>query len=1114
MDKQLIDVLIVVALKEESDAFLAGGFFQLGRDQYLENYKYQMFTFIDGAKQNRTGIYVCTEKPGLMASRAALALCSKFRVKTVLNIGISGRLKDAIVGDVVVPTYVNPADHSSSFVDTPEGYSLILGGDPSEVGSSAQKALRSSRLRNELKLPTLIEYARGGTSLDAPEQEKITIWQRDKKLAGEPSIVEGSFVVGSAVVKSTHFKESVLQKNDRNFVAVDMESGYIASGLRDLSTRPEFFAVRAISDPATLEKSEFDAVGDGIIRRWAMNSVLSVVKLLICQPLFHVRDETAQRPVQQGSLTDEDYNQHYPGQRLLEGATLDDFNKRFANLKLNQKRYSFTAFLEAVRNKPRNGNFLVQGRGGSGKSALLRKTQIELDRHGNADTLFINVRKLFEVSEGSFSSEIVNSKIASAGLQLTASDKPVVVFLDELYGRDEERELLSAVRELLRDRQPTFVMAFGKDHYELLSVAKDFARSPYLYDIRLDAIIDVKTVPIEDPLLSSIVIEGMIATSQSDHIETAQVLDELRSKDFPYISHFIISLYLQNRENPSFPTRNGTLEILHAMESLYLENYPRDQFSFFDLCVEALRSYCRELVKRGVPAERRIPADRYARFAHFPKIVQIGLIANALVHILRRFNNEGEDVFGQLAVDKETFFSLVFTGAINSAVKDILTDPKLEEDVLKAAERLLDRKDPKGLSYALYLFGRASSKKGKAIADRALNAMSAEFTQSPPARTVSSDEDDRFWRLARRSWYISRSMRDDRHSRTATDQYIRFVLTDQYEDDLNRSFHLEYYGDHEGLGITVELDQQDTAKDWLTLTTRSILRRRITRLLPAEQHTPTDLVEYDHICILTYFSLVRFRHEKRLLDEASRTEELRLATSLLNAGLQLRPELTGFLAMIRHALGQVAYDNIDAIVDVYKLKTRVRFGWSDRKMAPANFVIESIGAHVFGAMFLADILADRVVPDLTDQERHQLLRLVLHHDVGETYLGDFHPNDRKTKEREPGEIQRISSLATYQDMQAMASIRDLYQRFEKLHADRIVSLARDFDKLDAVLQGYVYANKFPDQPNRRTFFEHYLAEIANDRVREIAEEIQRRAYKVPITAKKRTPAKRRSKGRR
>jgi nucleoside phosphorylase/5'-deoxynucleotidase YfbR-like HD superfamily hydrolase len=1084
-----VDIVILVALSEEADELSREHFYPLSPEKDLENFKYQEFAFMDYRRIRRTGLMVCAGEVGQRSRDAASLFAREHRPQIILNVGISGRVNDARVGDVVVPTYVNSPGHRSAIVDgATGGYQEIPGGNPYNVSARALSIVRASDFRRSLNLPSIEEFARKANySIGEVEISQIRTWKDEGLISSAPTVVAGPFAADQPVIKSTNYKRDVLGHVDRNIIALDMESAFIAAAIYNLKEPPAFFAIRAISDPANEKKKQFDAIGGGIFRQWAMSNIrttlralLETTELLGSEPEALSRSLINERP-------DDDYLSDYPGQRLLNDRELRAFDDRFSNISVVGHPYAkFSDVVRQIEAKTKGGRALIQGRGGTGKSALIKRAEMEIKMSGRADTAFINLRKLFEKSQGLAPIDLIREKLSS---ELNKVDRDIVIFLDELYGNDDEGLIIDEIESLLADRDPAIVLAFGQDHYDVLSVTRDTDSTPHVYDRKYDIEVDVKAISIHKTDHAIRVISGIIETSiDQDLPEASDVLNRLSAMGFLYINHFIVSIYLDNWRRRSFEKLNSTQFILKSMELLYNDLYPGAAEKFHDLCVEALRAYCRGLAQKGFPSGRKEVAERYqTSFAHFPKIVQTNLVGNAIVHLLRLFNGDGLNIFNNVGVDPEVFFGLVFTGDVNNAVKELLRDKKIEEDVISAANKILERADDKGLSYAVYLFGRANSPRGLDLANEAMSRIAPQFSPDAANGRVSYAKRDKFWRMARRSWHISRAMKDDR---AATDQYVHYVLTDPYEDELNRSFHLEYYGDYKGTGITVELDLRDSGENWSR--TKEVLSRRVERLLSNEK-----VSEYDRICLLTYFSIVRHRHEAGKLLAAERDEGTKTLDSILQRDLQLRPELSGFLSMVKNALRFDRYDKIDALVELFKFKMMPRFGWDSRRMFSRGAIVETIASHTWGALFLAEVLSDYVVPTITDDERYLLLRILLHHDLGEADIGDFDPRDGTTKGKEPGAIERIASLATYEGLDRLKHIRPLFDEFEHGTGD-VVQLARTFDRLDAIFQGYIYADKFPDRANRDEFFGYYLKQIKNDKLLQIAEEVVRRANMVEI----------------
>jgi 5'-deoxynucleotidase YfbR-like HD superfamily hydrolase len=213
---------------------------------------------------------------------------------------------------------------------------------------------------------------------------------------------------------------------------------------------------------------------------------------------------------------------------------------------------------------------------------------------------------------------------------------------------------------------------------------------------------------------------------------------------------------------------------------------------------------------------------------------------------------------------------------------------------------------------------------------------------------------------------------------------------------------------------------------------------------------------------------------------------------VLTSNINLGDRLKAFLVMVENALSKPTYSSIDAILELYALKAMPRAGWVERKFAQKDDVIETVGSHVFGAILLAELLCDCVTPSVSEQERGRILQLLVYHDLAEAYIGDYIPADGTTQSKEGPAIERIAALATYRYLPRLSNAPERWRQFE-LGSDRCCVLARDFDKLDAVFQAFVYVDRFPSAENRRQFVVYCRDRISSPPLREIAEEVLKRA---------------------
>ncbi|MGL3104668.1 phosphorylase family protein [Bradyrhizobium sp. BR 1432] len=182
---EAVDVLILIALTEEAETFHDLLFHKLKEEPRLGIFPYHSFEYEDANGTSRRGALVSVGEIGLRIRDAALRFSEKFSPKLVLNVGISGRIKDARVGDVVVPTHINVIDYRAAAQDDEKnGYEILPGGKPAPVSISAGYVVNSVPFKKKNKLPSIDNFAkRTGYTLTPNERRKLKDWDGVKDLA-------------------------------------------------------------------------------------------------------------------------------------------------------------------------------------------------------------------------------------------------------------------------------------------------------------------------------------------------------------------------------------------------------------------------------------------------------------------------------------------------------------------------------------------------------------------------------------------------------------------------------------------------------------------------------------------------------------------------------------------------------------------------------------------------------------------------------------------------------------------------------------------------------------------------------------------------------------------
>lgn len=291
--------------------------------------------------------------------------------------------------------------------------------------------------------------------------------------------------------------------------------------------------------------------------------------------------------------------------------------------------------------------------------------------------------------------------------------------------------------------------------------------------------------------------------------------------------------------------------------------------------------------------------------------------------------------------------------------------------------------------------------------------------------------------LLQRSAYISICYNKENSFATeCSEKYLLGLLGDSERDDLNRGFHLEYYGDSiyrpdsPLLSSDRSLEPFPKTQAWLVrnITSRSFHAGGL------------------GIQAVTLASFARHRHAEGKLDKAARTE---IAQCLAGAK-QLIIQNERIQQFIATVIAELAYDDciIERYIDaLYELKFQRRTGWQGVTHD------ESVGAHSYFVELLARLLVPaQGTADLPSCE--QVLDLVAFHDIGEAITGDIPYLEKtdKTREEEAQVVWRIAQCGALTHSDTFLRIADSFDKFERNPVAVDARIARDLDRLDLLIQ--------------------------------------------------------------
>lgn len=427
---------------------------------------------------------------------------------------------------------------------------------------------------------------------------------------------------------------------------------------------------------------------------------------------------------------------------------------------------------------------------------------------------------------------------------------------------------------------------------------------------------------------------------------------------------------------------------------------------------------------------------------------------------------------------------------VNEQFKQLMTSSTLvEERAFRALSRLFGKKgSAKRDAYIAYALGRVVTPQLRAEAIRLLLGRLQKLDQSRPmstgSRCVGAEE-----LLLYRSVYISLVYLG--HIESAK-QYIKQCMMDRQWDDLNRGFHLEYYGDQSYSPTLRMLGADSLCAFPRTFKTLTDKLRRV-----ADGGPRYSLFEVE---VYTLFSLAQQRHCRQRLGQEQRLMLLELANQLLSDRHIEYPRLEGYIRMVHSHLGIDPFYPRMILDEVCQLKRVRRSGWN-AEPSPGHLTKarrtsspESVADHTWSALLLAKRLLP--VESISEENRstyskRQIMEMLLIHDLGETLVGDLLPwqKSESTKVSELNAHYYFDHATTYPDFAADARAASLWEDFEDAKSYNGL-VAKDIDKLECLLQLYIELDRGSDIPDADDWINDIAASIRTDEGRRIQQIIQ------------------------
>lgn len=270
------DVAILVALPEEFRS-LEAGYAKQWVSRRNPDHPGSDFLFL-GPGGYRCVATIMPRMGPTVASQTSMRLLA-WRPAVIINVGIAGGFKDDLrIGDVIVPRQIDAYDETGKVkADRWERRgsdyrpSAELLADVQELEFTAPEVLARWLSAGATQLAELREGA---------DQARVDALLERALLRERPALSTNHLASGSFVVASKRFAEFIRATN-ADIHAGEMEAAGMMAAAEYRSDHVRTLVVRGISDHVDADKSELDAIGDGSLRRLAMDNAWRLVCALM-----------------------------------------------------------------------------------------------------------------------------------------------------------------------------------------------------------------------------------------------------------------------------------------------------------------------------------------------------------------------------------------------------------------------------------------------------------------------------------------------------------------------------------------------------------------------------------------------------------------------------------------------------------------------------------------------------------------------------------------------------------------------------------------------------------------------------------------------------------------
>jgi nucleoside phosphorylase/5'-deoxynucleotidase YfbR-like HD superfamily hydrolase len=1068
MTRRHIDCGVLIALREEFEGNASfHGFEEFFDVEQQGSEGFRTFDFIDAKGNSRVGAVAVMESMSpLAAHETARDFLDIYQPTVFVNIGIAGALAPSLrLGDVVVATEVDAYDYRAKAVPSGTGsiedFTFVWGGRHQSPTEELAK-----QVSGVWKSPNILNKWMKG-SIDRLKSRcpssVVHALETKQYLNDTPRIEAGQIASGNVVGASSAFRRRLLDSHARTLLAVEMESfGFLRACAK---AKCKSLVIKAISDLADENKEQLDTGTGDLVRAWAMSNGLHLASTALREVLsfqeWSALEPTVGRqstPVRtERSKLSELAIRHFKKQHkslMVEvDKTLTSYDALFRPLIGSYRLPSDNLFTTIARQVVGSSNpypLRINGRPGTGKTTFLTILYLALltlsnDQQDAPIPAYVNLKRYITPERGKERGWVPRS-IAEDDLALLRqifapdSSEPVVVLIDGIdeYTRHDdsiENEVLDLIGQCSAAKK---VVGIGLNY---LGHRERFTRSLRRDLDNPEAKLILEGVDVNN----NEVVRQFIAAFASTYPTSMEanyldrVLDRAKSFNLKTIDLLLVSMLFDSLTDTVRYEQAGTLSDFFQ---IYSESFLQTDAGNESL-TDAAHLAFEYTVKPGSNIDITKCIHRRAwKLLHLHASIRDFLVAWHAVRLVRNAASGSQEAF----LDDLNY---VYPHDVNRFCKDIMNSTRDGQfDVVAGAKRIFREGGENARPHAVYLAGRITDQAAKTEALTWLRKVCLPEVEKIQARNDAEIAQSEL--LLCRTVYLSLAYLNDVN---ASEAYIKLLLERPQWNNVNRGFHLEYYGD-----IPFDPERQLSHADILNpfpQTYESLHSRVVNNV---------DNGKYGllNVEIFTLYSLGQYRHtEPGRLANVVRENLLKLMPLIVKSRF-VTDTVREYVKMLKVNFEEGPQFLVGRIAaKLYGLKEQLRAGWKDRSVALPR--IESVAEHTMGALILGlAFLPDDNPKNWSHYNKDHVLRYVMIHDLAEAIAGDAAMRDpvqwKVAKEKERAAFRYLMMTRTYDAIANFKLYYDLWEDFES-GADSNADVARDLDKLDNLVQLYIYSKR-------------------------------------------------------